>query len=432
MHNADMARWAKPLLLVFSLLFAALGAALLALNFWISTDDFRTRVQRQASEALGVPFGFDRLVVDPWPVPAVAVLNARVMTASVLSAQRIELRPVWRELISGRLVLATLLVRDANLSQAGIDELAETRAKREPQGKGHPRDDASSTAALPHRVVLDNVRWQRKAGDTLAVNADAAFNRIDGMLDRMVLTLLEGPFKNANLGVQRNAGNAQGWDLTANLAGGTIKGSVEFSASAAAAEKLVFKGNLTTRGVELGKLGSGKLTGQLDATTSFNAKAASAGGLADALQSQSTFNVRNALVDGIDLARAVKSVGLSRGGQTQLDTLAGQVKTRGTNVALNNLVASSGALTAGGNITVAANRALGGRVVVKLGSGLVGEVSGVPLVLGGTLDNPELTLTRGAMLGAAVGTIVMPGVGTGAGAKLGDRIGGTLNGLFGK
>ena len=63
---------------------------------------------------------------------------------------------------------------------------------------------------------------------------------------------------------------------------------------------------------------------------------------------------------------------------------------------------------------------------------IVGEVSGVPLVLGGTLDNPELTLTRGAMLGAAVGTILMPGVGTGAGAKLGDRIGGTLNGLFGK
>ena len=98
--------------------------------------------------------------------------------------------------------------------------------------------------------------------------------------------------------MQRNAGNAQGWDLTANLAGGTIKGPVEFSAPAATAEKLVFKGSLTTRGVELGKLGSGRLAGKLDATTSFNAKAASAGGLAEALQSQSTFNVRNALEIG--------------------------------------------------------------------------------------------------------------------------------------
>ena len=62
-------------------------------------------------------------------------------------------------------------------------------------------------------------------------------------------------------------------------------------------------------------------------------------------------------------------------------------------------------------------------LVVMLGSGLVGEVSGVLLVRGDTLDNPELTLTRGAKLGAAVGTIVIPRVGTGAGAKLGNRIG---------
>ena len=432
MHNAAMVRWAKPVLLGLSLLVVALGAALLALHFWITTDDFRIRVQQRASAALGVPFGFDRLEVDPWPVPGVAVRNARVMTASVLSAHRIELRPAWRELISGRLVLATLLVRDANLPQAGIDELAETRAKLEPPGKDHPREDANAAPVLPRRVVLDNVRWQRKAGDTLAINADAVFSRTDGMLERMTLTLLDGPFKKANLGLHRNAEIAQVWDVSANLAGGTIKGPVEFSAPSAAAEKLIVKGNLTTRDVELGKLGSGKLTGQLDATTSFNTKAATAGALAEALQSQSTFNVRNALVQGIDLAQAVKSVGLSRGGQTHLDTLAGQVSTRGANIALNNLVASSGALTASGNITVAASRALGGRVAVRLGAGPLGEVAGVPLVVGGTLDNPELTLTRGAMLGAAVGTLVMPGVGTGAGANLGDRIGGKLKGLFGK
>ena len=95
-------------------------------------------------------------------------------------------------------------------------------------------------------------------------------------------------------------------------------------------------------------------------------------------------------------------------------------------------MASSGALTASGNITVAASRTLGGQVVVRLGAGPLGELAGVPLVVGGTLDNPELKLTRGAMLGAAVGTLVMPGVGTGAGANLGDRIGGKLKGLFGK
>jgi hypothetical protein len=36
------------------------------------------------------------------------------------------------------------------------------------------------------------------------------------------------------------------------------------------------------------------------------------------------------------------------------------------------------------------------------------------------------------MLGAALGTMVMPGVGTGAGASLGDKIGNKLQELFGK
>jgi hypothetical protein len=54
----------------------------------------------------------------------------------------------------------------------------------------------------------------------------------------------------------------------------------------------------------------------------------------------------------------------------------------------------------------------------------------VPLVLSGTLDAPEVTLTRGAMIGAAIGTAVMPGVGTGAGASMGDKIGSGLKKLF--
>ncbi len=431
MHNAAMVRWVKPVLLGL-LLLLLLGLALLALHFWITTDDFRSRLQQKASAVLAVPVSFDKLVVDPWPVPAVAVLGARVETTAQLSAQRIELRPAWSELLSGRLVLATLLVRGADLPQAGMDELAEARAKQEPTGEPRSREASAAGLNLPHRVVLDKVRWLRLGGIALTVNADAVFSRTDGLLEKLTLNLLDGAFEGSNLALQRKAEALQTWDATANVAGGTIKGPVEFSAPSGSADKLILKGQLSTRGVDLRQLGSGRLGGLLDATSTFNTKSATLGGLAESLQTQSTFNVRNAVVQGVDLAKAVRSVGLSRGGQTQLDTLAGQVGTRGAHIALNNLVASSGALTASGNATIAANRALAGRVVVKLGSGVVGEVAGVPLLLGGTLDNPELTLTRGAMLGAAVGTLVMPGVGTGAGANLGDKIGGKLKGLFGK
>ena len=431
MHNAAMTRWVRPFLLGLVVVMVLVSLALLALHFWITSDDFKNRLQQKASAALAVPVSFDRLVVDPWPVPAVAVLQVRVATAAALSAGRIELRPVWSELLSGRMVLATLLLRDAELPQAGIDELAEARAKQEPAGKPQSGAAAANGLNLPRRVVLDKVRWLRLGGEALTVSADAVFSRTDGMLERMTLSLIDGVFK-VNLALHRRADAPLTWDAAASVAGGTIKGPVEFSAPTGAADKLILKGQLTTRGIDLRLLGGGRLSGLLDATSSFSAKSASLGGLAESLQTQSSFNVRNAVVHGIDLAQAVRSVGLSRGGQTQLDTLAGQVSTRGAHVALNNMVASSGALTASGNATIAASRALAGRVVVKLGSGVVGEVAGVPLVLSGTLDKPELTLTRGAMLGAAVGTMVMPGVGTGAGANLGDRIGGKLKGLFGK
>ncbi|MGH8831701.1 MAG: AsmA family protein, partial [Polaromonas sp.] len=137
------------------------------------------------------------------------------------------------------------------------------------------------------------------------------------------------------------------------------------------------------------------------------------------------------------LAKAVKTVGLSRGGQTPLDTLAGQVSTQGRAAQLSNLVASSGALSATGNVAISPAKALSGRVTVavagdsKIGSAIGGAV-GVPLTVGGTLDNPEVTLSRSALLGAAIGTALLPGVGTGAGANLGDRMGEGLRGLFGK
>jgi hypothetical protein len=142
--------------------------------------------------------------------------------------------------------------------------------------------------------------------------------------------------------------------------------------------------------------------------------------------------VHNAVVHGIDLEKAVKSVGLNRGGETHLNTLAGNVSTQGHAVQLSNLVATSGKLSANGTIAMAPNRSLNGRVTVDLASAAAGGAIGVPLAVGGTLDSPSVTLTRGALVGAAIGTAIAPGLGTGAGAKLGDKLGQGLKGLFGK
>ena len=104
--------------------------------------------------------------------------------------------------------------------------------------------------------------------------------------------------------------------------------------------------------------------------------------------------------------------------------------TQGRSVQLNNLVASSGQLSATGNVAMAPNRSLSGRITVDLASRAASGAIAVPLVVGGTLDSPTVMLTQGALLGAAIGTVIAPGVGTGAGASAGDRLGEKLRGLF--
>ena len=196
----------------------------------------------------------------------------------------------------------------------------------------------------------------------------------------------------------------------------------------------MLQGQFDTANVEVAALTapSRTLTGRLDAHTSLRSEFREPGGIADALQSQTRFTVRNAIVHGIDLAQAVKTVGMNRSGETHLDTLAGNVTTQGRAVQLSNLVATSGTLSANGAVAMAPSRNLSGRVTVSLASGAAGGALGVPLVVGGTLDSPNVTLSRGAIAGAAIGTMLAPGVGTGAGASVGDRVGEGLRGLFGQ
>jgi uncharacterized protein involved in outer membrane biogenesis len=243
------------------------------------------------------------------------------------------------------------------------------------------------------------------------------------------IELVKGKFEGAKATLQRQPDH---WAIRAGIGGGTLVGKFQVQAGAMGSSRL--QGQFDTANVEVAALTapSRTLTGRLEAHTTLHAEFHEFGALADALQSQTRFTVRNAVVHGIDLAQAVKSVGLNRGGETRLDTLAGNIATQGRAAQLTSLVATSGALSANGNVALAVNRSLSGRITVDLASASTGGAIGVPLAVGGTLDSPSVTLTRGALVGAAVGTVLAPGVGTGAGAKLGDRIGEGLRGLFGK
>lgn len=445
------------------LLWAALAAVLLlaatvfALHRWVGTDDFRQRVEREASAALGVPVVLGSIAVSVWPLPAVAFEGLTVQSKPPVTLERLEVRPQWQALLQGQLRVSTLIVRKAVLPQQGIDAILLALQKK-PAATAVPAAKASAAAKpaevvpatddlawLPRRTVLDDVTWVSVKGMSTALEGEARLAP-DGLPDSASLRLIRGNLQGLSAQLTREpravgqASTDDQWALRVDVGGGKIEGKLGMRRGAGkAGRELVLQGKLETRDVEVSALTAPArpLSGLLEASTTLDARAATTQALVEALQTQTSFTVRNATLHGIDLAKAVKTVGLSRGGQTQLQTLAGHVGTQGRAVQLSNLVASSGALSASGNVAVSPSKALSGQISVnlsgdsKLGSAIGGAV-GIPLVVGGTLEAPEVTLSRAALLGAAIGTALMPGVGTGAGAKLGGKVNEELKKLFGK
>jgi hypothetical protein len=286
--------------------------------------------------------------------------------------------------------------------------------------------DADVFDLLPRRALLERVTWADAQGQRITLDGDARLGD-DGRIDSVSVQVIDGRFKGAR---GRLAREADHWPLDVQIGGGRVAGRFRLQASPRGVRTLA--GEFDTRDVEVSALTAPRrpLTGKLQAQTTLRADFRDPATLVEVLQTRTQFTVQDAVLNGIDLARAVQTIGLSRGGVTALDTLAGQVVTQGRVVQLNNLVASSGALAATGHVAIAANKTLSGRVTVDLATAK--GALGIPLAVGGTVDSPSVTLTRGALLGAAVGTAVAPGLGTGAGAAAGDRLGERLRGLFGK
>jgi uncharacterized protein involved in outer membrane biogenesis len=212
--------------------------------------------------------------------------------------------------------------------------------------------------------------------------------------------------------------------ITATLYGGQVAGNAELDW--AKGMRLAGRAKVSTLDIApvLAALKlKASLSGRLDADGSFRAQAAKPAALADALQVDAAFKVDNGVLHGFDLANAAKNLlkGGGGGGQTRFDQLTGNVNLAGRAVRLRNLKVASGVLDARGNVDVSASKQLGGRVDVDI-KGTAGLV-GVPLAVSGTVSDPVLMPTRGAMAGAAIGTVLLPGVGTSVGSSIGDKIG---------
>jgi hypothetical protein len=401
----------------FGVAAAVLGAAWLALAWWLPSDEeLAARLTAEAEERLGVKVTIGSAHWALLPKPVVVVKDFRTQQAQPVIIGQLSAHPGARMLLHRKLVFGRIDIDDAVFPRNSV------RAFDVKPGASEP--DANDSVPLEH-LAFRNLTWISYNGITVAFDGEIDFDphwrpqhaelRRPGINPSFTLTLT------------REA-DADRWQTRIHVGGGTAHGNVELKTAENGAMHL--SGQLTPHDIEVASALSsfnrrspvgGKSSGQ----TTLSANGNSVGELARSLHTRTKFSVNPAAVLRFDLDKAISTRGKEHDGQTALQELTGQMDTQNTDegmrVTCTDVKARVGKYTATGEATV-----YHGQIKASGNLDLVEGAIGVPFTLSGPIDKPKASVPPGFFAGAAIGTAVLPGVGTAIGA----RIGGALGQLF--
>lgn len=398
-------------LLAVLVLVAGLAAWLIPSN-----EEFALMLGKAVEERTGVAVKIGQVRWSLQPLPKIELGNISTAQEQPIVVRRVVVSPQLRPLLSRRIRIDTLEIAGALIPRESL------RAFRGVEPLQADGDGAWKLAEIPlGRLRFNDVTWSDRRSIELSYDGDIVFDA--GWRPRTADLGRHDQTPPVRVRMERE-GEAEQWRVLIDAGGGTGNGTATLQTLDNGRVRL--KAQLRPESVDIGLLmqafkRSAPVAGKVYGSTEIDAEADQIPGLWAVLHSRTTFSVRPATLTRFDLAKAVTTAGISRGGTTPLDELSGTLDTQntddGTRMTYTGLKARSGVLTATGKASIF-NRRLSGEAAVDIVDGVVG----MPLKLGGTLDNPELSLTGGALTGAAVGTAVAPGVGTALGARIGQQL----------
>ncbi len=430
-------RWlALGLILVLVAAFAA--------PFLVPISGFIPEVSALASKKLAQPVTITDLRLEIVPSPRVAIYGVRIGKKNEITIGRAHVVPELWTFITGNTV-----VREIRAEHVRVQQSAPAMLQAVPKSK--PGEDA----VLVRRVLLRDVKFEHRAFNLPEFDANielaadfsasfASFVTRDRALRlsvepegpgkaRLQLTasnwhfpLNAAPLRFESLEVQ---GRVDGRQLAlqkvnGRLYGGSIVGSAKLDWS----KQWRVDGNADLAGLALvpvqrtlGK-NNPRLSGRLGAKSSFSSTAKAPDQLLDALVLDAPFEVADGAWQGVDLSKAAElPVGrIDPGGATRFEELTGKFGLRGRHMKLEELCIRSPKMVAGGRIEIAPDQALSGKLDLSV-TKTAGFI-GVPVALSGTTADPSVRLTKGALIGGLIGTVLLPGIGTSLGASAGSAI----------
>jgi uncharacterized protein involved in outer membrane biogenesis len=438
-------KWFKRLVVLFVLLVAILAIV----PFFVSVDDYRPQIEQLLSERIKEPVRLKNLRLAGLPLPHLVIEGVEIGKADV-RVGKIAVTPDLMSLLTDTKVIRNVEVSALVINQNAIDRLP-LWIKTDPKAK--PAD----FKVLVRSVSLDDamLKLQKTSFGPFDARIDISSA---GQPERADITARDGKFKATIKPVGKKFNIevlAKNWrlpagppihfdellvrgvatldeatlpEIKARLYGGEVNGQMTLGWQ----KGLRLKGGYVVSGLELRDLvplfsPKTKLSGRLTAKPVFSANAPNADQLKNALNLETPFDIREGVLDGIDIQKAATSlITRDSSGQTRFDVLSGHFAMERGTQRITDLKVASGSLAADGNVTIAPSKALSGRINAQVKVGGLAAAS-VPLNISGTLDSPLALPTGAAMAGGAIGTAILPGVGTAVGAKVGNW----ADGLFG-
>lgn len=432
-------------------------AALAAIPFFVSLDDYIPTLERELSARLKEPVKIGSLRAAGLPLPHATVTGIAVGKTDDIKVGKVTVTPDLWSLGSATKVIKRIEIDGLVLTQKAIDKIPVwTKTDTKPGTPVQPPAVRVESIRLDDAVVKLQQITFGPFDARLSLGADgnpesASVVTRDGNLKVFIKPQSSGflidaaakswkppvgpaihfdeliikgvaTLKDANLG-----------DIRAKLYGGSVSGKLVVGWG----KGVRLKGNAEVNQVEIAPvlkaLGRpATLSGRITAKpVSFSVNAAKPDQIANALRLETPFDVQNGVLHGVDIRKAATSL-ISRdggkGGETRFDKLSGHLALDRGARRLTRLDAVSGNLSADGNVTVSPKDELSGRVNASVKATSVAAAT-VPLNVSGTVESPLLLPTGGTVAGAAVGTAILgPGIGTSVGAKVGQW----TEGLFGK
>jgi hypothetical protein len=416
----------------------------IATPFLVPITGFIPELSALASKRLGQPVAIADLRLEMLPTPRVTIHGLRVGAKNEIRIDRAHIVPDLMLLIAGHKV-----VREIRAEYVRVQETAPAMLRAIPKSK--PDGDA----VLIRRIVLRNVKFEHRAfklpefDANIELAADLSASFASFVTRDRSLRLSVEPEGAGKARFQLTASNwrfpliaapllfesleAQGRidenrlslpKVNGRLYGGSLGGKATLEWS----RQWRVNGQADLTGIALvpvqrtlGKKDP-RLSGSLGAKSTFSSAANAPDQLLDALVLDGPFEVADGAWHGVDLSKAAElPMGkIDSGGATRFSELTGKFGLRGRGIKIEDLCIRSPKLVAGGRIEVAPDQTLSGKLDLSVAktAGFVG----IPVALAGTTADPSVRLTKGALIGGLIGTLLLPGIGTSLGASAGNII----------